>query len=152
GRAALQILLTQKQSDRTKVLEVLGRSNPDALPADALMELLREDGPEAPMAASLLGASRSNGAVDALLRYLSQPSGVARRQVLLALGKIGDRRTAETIAKDLFSDDPEIRAAAAEALGSTGGPAEVESLQALKGDYYREVRESAERALHKLGK
>ena len=55
------------------------------------------------------------------------------------------------MAKDLNHDSPEVRAAAAAAMAALGSSAHLEALDALKGDYYRRVRESAEHALSKLG-
>ena len=86
-------------------------------------------------------------AVPTLIKALDEPNSVARRDVLLALGAIGDAKAAEVVARDLFHDLPEIRAAAASALKKIGTPTQAESLDALKGDYFRTVREAAGAAL-----
>ena len=70
--------------------------------------------------------------------------------VLLALGKIGDPRASEAVARDLYHDSPDVRAAAAEALAAMGTATQVEPLDGLKGDYYRKVRDGAELALARL--
>jgi cellulose synthase operon protein C len=63
------------------------------------------------------------------------------------LGRIGNPRASEAVSKELYSDSPDVRAAAAEALARVGSTAQLEALTALKGDYYRRVRESAASAL-----
>jgi HEAT repeat protein len=68
----------------------------------------------------------------------------------MALGQIGEASAAEALGRDLYHDNAEVRAAAAEALSHIGGGAQVESLDALKGDYYRRVRETAEQAYGRI--
>ncbi|MDC0707648.1 HEAT repeat domain-containing protein [Stigmatella sp. ncwal1] len=85
------------------------------------------------------------------MKALEDPSGVARRELLLALGEIGDSRAAEAVARNLYHDQPEVRAAAATALQRIGTSAQAEALDALKSDYYRRVREAASAALAKGG-
>jgi HEAT repeat protein len=93
---------------------------------------------------------KAKDAVDVLLKSLDLPDNVARRDILVALGRIGDVRAAETLSKDLYNDSPDVRAAAAEALAVVGNGVQREALEALKGDYYRRVRESAQTALEHL--
>jgi len=123
-------------------------TTPAAVPA--LISLVNEGGPETPIAAALLGELKAKEAVAPLLHYLEDPAAVGRREVVLALGQIGDRSAADEVAKDLSHDSPEVRAAAAEALVTLGSARHQEALDALKGDYYRRVRESAERALARI--
>nr|WP_233583471.1 HEAT repeat domain-containing protein [Corallococcus sp. CA053C] len=82
-------------------------------------------------------------AVPTLLKALDDSNSVARRDVLLALGAIGDAKSAEVVGRDLYHDLPEIRAAAATALRKMNSGMEAEPLEALKGDYFREVRVAA---------
>nr|WP_309242965.1 HEAT repeat domain-containing protein [Hyalangium versicolor] len=89
--------------------------------------------------------------MDTLLKALEDPASVARREVLLALGEIGDTKAAEAVARDLYHDLPEVRVAAVTALKKIGTNAQAEALDALKSDYYRRVREAVSAALSKTG-
>jgi HEAT repeat protein len=153
GQAALMELLPKMGSEKLLVLDALTRGSgvPVASASAALQTVVREGGPEAALAAELLGRMQAKDAVPTLIKALDEPNSVARRDVLLALGAIGDAQAAEVVARDLFHDLPEIRAAAASALKKIGTPAQADSLAALKGDYFRSVRESAGAALTKDG-
>jgi HEAT repeat protein len=153
GQAALMELLPKMGSEKLLVLDALTRGPgvPAASASAALQTVVREGGPEAALAAELLGRMQAKDAVPTLIKALDEPNSVARRDVLLALGAIGDTQAAEVVARDLFHDLPEIRAAAASALKKIGTPAQAEVLDALKGDYFRTVRESAGAALARDG-
>nr|WP_233597441.1 MULTISPECIES: HEAT repeat domain-containing protein [Corallococcus] len=86
-----------------------------------------------------------------LLKALDDSNSVARRDVLLALGVMGDAKSAEVVGRDLYHDLPEIRAAAATALRKMNTGAQAEPLDALKGDYFREVRVAAGASMTKEG-
>ncbi|WP_043711323.1 HEAT repeat domain-containing protein [Corallococcus macrosporus] len=144
GQAALIELLPKMGSEKLLALDALTRGS--GVPASAsapLQAVVREGGPEAALAAALLGRLQAKDAVPTLVKALDEPNSVARRDVLLALGSIGDAQAAEAVAKDLFHDMPEIRAAAASSLRKLGGAAHADPLEALKGDYFRTVREAA---------
>ena len=96
--------------------------------------------------AGLVSVAAHPDAVPGLLELLDDPTAVARPEVLLALGRLRDARAVDVIARDLYSDRPEVRVAAATALGDIGGATDLEALDALKGDYYRRVREAVELA------
>ena len=66
----------------------------------------------------VLGRLDAPGAVEPLIVSLSDPHGEVRRQAVLSLGYLGDRRAREALIK-LASDDPagQVRAAAAYAVG-----------------------------------
>ena len=151
GQAPILSLLPKLTGDKVRLVEALRGSgtNPSAVPA--LIALVNEGGPEAAVAATLLGELKAKAAVGPLVRYLEDPSAIGRREAVLALGQIGDRSAADEVAKDLSHDSPEVRAAAAEAMATLGSASHQEALDALKGDYYRRVRESAEKALSRIG-
>nr|WP_249349107.1 HEAT repeat domain-containing protein [Corallococcus exiguus] len=86
-----------------------------------------------------------------MLKALDDSNSVARRDVLLALGVMGDAKSAEVVGRDLYHDLPEIRAAAATALRKMNTGAQAEPLDALKGDYFREVRVAAGASMTKEG-
>ncbi|WP_373371207.1 HEAT repeat domain-containing protein [Stigmatella ashevillensis] len=151
GQSALISLLPQFTSEKLVLLEALSRFGVPASASPALQEVVRGGGAEAVLAASILGKLQAKDAVDTLIKALEDPSGVARRELLLALGEIGDSRAAEAVARNLYHDQPEVRAAAATALQRIGTSAQAEALDALKSDYYRRVREAASAALAKGG-
>ncbi len=151
GQSALVALLPQFSNDKLILLDALSRTGAPASASAALQAVVREGGAEAVLAASLLGTIKAMDAVPTLMKALDEPTSVARRDILLALGKLGDKQAAEVVARDLYHDLPEIRAAAATALQTLGTPAQVEALDALKGDYYRRVREAAIAASAKTG-
>ena len=151
GQAVILEILPRLSSGRMALLDALERAGAEPAAIPVLIALVKKGGPEVGMAARLLGSLKARQAVEALLQYLDDPTAVARRDVLLALGKIGDSRAAEVVARDLHHDSPDVRSAAAEALATIGGAAQLEALDALKGDYYRHVRESAEAALARIG-
>ena len=92
----------------------------------------------------------AKSAVPVLLALLDDQEAVARRDVLHALGRLGDPRAADAIARDLYSDSAEVRSAAARALALLKVPTQVEAIDALKGDYDLRVRNSASAALDAL--
>ncbi|NMO22459.1 HEAT repeat domain-containing protein [Pyxidicoccus fallax] len=152
GQAALVEMMPKMGSEKLLALDALTRGSGVPVSASAALQaVVSEGGAEAALAASLLGRMGAKDAVPTLIKALDESNSVARRDVLLALGAIGDAQAAEAVARDLYHDLPEVRAAAASALRKIGTPAQAESLDALKGDYFRTVRESAGAALTKDG-
>ncbi|AGC45374.1 HEAT repeat-containing PBS lyase [Myxococcus stipitatus DSM 14675] len=152
GVAALVELLPKMGSEKLLVLDALTRST--AVPASAspvLQAVVKDGGPEAALAAVLLARIQAKDAVPTLIKALDETNTVARRDVLLALGTLGDAQAADVVSRDLFHDLPEIRAAAATALKRMGATTQTESLDALRSDYYRTVRDAAGAALAKGG-
>jgi HEAT repeat protein len=147
GQALLAELLPKMSGDRLPILDAIDRAGPDAGTVHALIGMLDEGGPEAPMAAQLLGRLKAQEAVAPLIHHLEDPSSVVRRPAIIALGRIGDPSASEVIARDLNHDIPDVRMAAVEALAALHANPRPDALDALKGDYYRRVRESAEAAL-----
>ncbi|WP_375744992.1 HEAT repeat domain-containing protein [Corallococcus interemptor] len=144
GQLALVESLPKMGSEKLVVLDALTRVGPPpASASEALQVVVKEGGAEAALAAQLLGRMGAKGAVPTLLKALDDSNSVARRDVLLALGAMGDAKSAEVVGRDLYHDLPEIRAAAATALRKMNTGAEAEPLDALKGDYFREVRVAA---------
>jgi HEAT repeat protein len=149
GRTALVEVLPQISGERLVLLDALLRSGAPASSVGVLRTLVSEGGPESVLAATLLGRMKAKEAVPTLVKALEDATSPGRRELLTALGELGDRGTAEVVARDLFNDLPEIRAAAAGALERVGTGAQADELDALKGDYYRRVREAAAKALAK---
>lgn len=136
--------------DRTRLIDPLRGL---ALPAEAapkLEQLAKEGGSEAGAAAQLLAEMNAKSAVPVLVSLLDDPESVARRDVIVALGRLGDPRAADSVAKDLYSDSAEVRTAAARALMLMKVPSQVEAIDALKGDYDLQVRNAATAAVDAL--
>lgn len=150
GQLVVLKAISELVGDRSRLVEPLKSVIPPADGAPALLQLVKEGGAEAGVAATLLSEMGSKAATPVLLALLDDPEAVARREVLLALGKLGDASAAESIARDLYSDSAEVRSAAARALALLKTPAQLEAIDALKGDYDRRVRESATAALDVL--
>jgi HEAT repeat protein len=129
--------------DRTPLMEALEGARLTPATAFKLAPWLSEGGAESVLAARALGRAVATDAIPLLTRGLEDPSSIARKDMLLALGKLGDPKSAQVIGLDLFHDNPDVRAAAAEALSQLGGPEQLEALTALKADYYRRVRDAA---------
>lgn len=151
GQTLLLDAIRQLNGDRSRLLEGL-RGEP--LPATAvpvLLPVVKEGGADAALAASLLGDIRSPDVVAPLMTLLDDQTMVGRRDVLIALGHLRDPRSAEVVGRDLYSDSADIRAAAAEALATIGVGTNAEALDALKGDYSFNVRETAQATITHLG-
>jgi HEAT repeat protein len=161
---ATQALAAQDEGQRILV-ERLESSNPDTLlhlealsrvklrvsPIQPLRNLISRGGAEAALAASILGNLGDPEAAQLLIARLETRGNDGRKEALLALSHVGNQKAADVVARDLYHDSADIRAAAAQTLAEIGGPAQLESLRALKGDYYRRVREAAELAISKIG-
>lgn len=150
GVARVLDVLPHLQRDRVRLLEILRDAPLPPTASKPLQQLVVEGGAEATLAAEMLGAMRATDSVETLIKTLDEPTTPARRAILLALGRIGDPKAADVAMKDLYSDSPDVRAAAAESLASLGTGAYIQPLDALRGDYYLRVRASAEAALAQL--
>jgi HEAT repeat protein len=148
GEPAVAVLLEglNRRSERAPIIRALGELK--ARPAVArLTALLSEGGLEAAEAAEALGRIGDPSAAAPLAEILKARATPVRREAILALGSLGERSVAEVVRQSIFSERPEIRAAAARCLGRLGvrDPA----LEALRFDYYAEVRRAAEEAFGK---
>jgi HEAT repeat protein len=147
GQAALLETLSQLTGDRSRLLDPLRDAKLGASAVPMLVQLVNEGDAEAGVAALMLGRIGSAQAVDPLMKALGDPTSVARREILLALGELKDPRAIEVVGKDLYSESPDVRAAAGEALQKLGVGKFQDALLALKVDYYLHVREAAMLAL-----
>lgn len=137
--------------DRVRLLEPLRDVNVGSQLAEPVIKLLADGGAETVIAAMLLARMKAKDAVDPLLKVLADPSAVGRREVLLALGSLGDAKAIPALTAHLYHDSADVRAAAAQALGAFPKAAPLDALDALKGDYYRKVRETASDTILRLG-
>jgi hypothetical protein len=83
--------------------------------------------------------------IDRLMQHLSNPDDKVRAEVAIQLGRLKARRASEPLERVLASDrSPEVRDAAARALGLIGLPASLPALeQAAQADADGTVRSSA---------
>jgi HEAT repeat protein len=114
-----------------------------------LEQIVKEGGGESGAAALLLGDVGDPQAVAPLAQALEDPVCVAQKELIAALGKLHSPQAADAAGKFLYSDSPDVRAAAASALAQLGPGTHAEALDGLKGDYYLRVREAATAALQK---
>jgi HEAT repeat protein len=149
GQSVLVELLPKISNEKLVLLDALTRTGAPASAVEALNTVVSEGGPESVLAATLLGRLKAKQAMPVLVKALEDPTSVGRRELLTALGEMGDGSVSEVVARDLYHDLPEIRAAAAAALSRTGTGDQAGALDALKSDYYRRVREAATFALSK---
>ena len=114
-----------------------------------LIELLREEELEEPMAESLrhIGAERAGF----LLPYLASDNALVRRTVARVLGDIGISDALQPLIGLLSDENGHVRSTAATALGRLGSPKAVGPLLALLEDEYENVQETAIQALAAIG-
>ncbi len=150
GQLVVLQAISELVGDRTRLIEPLRALVLPPAASPRLEQLAKEGGSEAGAAALMLGEMGAKSAVPVLLALLDDPEAIARRDVLHALGRLGDARAADAIARDLYSDSAEVRGAAARALAQLKVPAQLEAIDALKGDYDLQVRNAAAAALDVL--
>lgn len=150
GQAALLETAVQLLGDRSWVLDAFRGEPVSRRGAAALLKLLGEGGREAGEAALLLAEAQATEAVEPIVSMLKDPTVIARRELVVALGRLKDPRAADAIARELFSDSVDVREAAIEALTAVNGRNALEQLDALKGDYAQRVRTAADLAMKTL--
>ncbi|WP_242394454.1 HEAT repeat domain-containing protein, partial [Anaeromyxobacter oryzisoli] len=87
---------------------------------------------------------------DALVALLGAPGGAGHVEAIEALAQLAGPDAGHAIAAQLTSDRPEVRAAAARALGRIRHEEAAARLEALRSDYAARVRRAAIEALSKL--
>jgi HEAT repeat protein len=85
-----------------------------------------------------------------LAAALDRPDSTGRLELVEALAQIGGGSAASALARELTSDRPQVRAAAARALAVIRYEPASGRLEALRSDYYGQVRRAAVEALAKL--
>lgn len=143
GKAAIPILVealearTEQRAPLIEALVALGAGDEALAPIRALIQ---EGGADGLAALRALAALGDRASVPAIAAKLGDPALRERREVIEVLGALGDGSVRAALERELFSDRPEIRAAALRALGALKLAGEVPKIAALQGDYYREVR------------
>ena len=120
--------------------------SPEAVPALATLA----EGSAAAAAATALGRIGTQGATAALLTLLERPDPAGRPEALDALGGLAASEAGPLATSELTNDRPEVRAAAARALGRIHFEPAAGRLEALRADYDGQVRRAAVEALARL--
>ncbi|MFT3707765.1 MAG: HEAT repeat domain-containing protein [Archangium sp.] len=150
GQLVVLQAISELSGDRSRLVEPLRNATLSAEALPVLTQLAKEGGSEAGVAATLLGEVGAKSAVPVLVGILDDNESIARREALLALGRLQDPAAADAVARDLYSDTAEVRSAACRALMMMRASTQLEAIDALKGDYDRRVRDAATAALDVL--
>jgi HEAT repeat protein len=103
-------------------------------------------------AVQVLGRMKTARAVRPLVHILETSNDLwLRRDVLLALGEIGDEQVFNLLMRSLQLKEPELICAAARALQALGDPAAIQYLLPLLEDTSAEVVRTAEDVLYSFG-
>lgn len=133
--------------DCEAILRALGdTADPAAIPL--LAPLLA--GAHAPSAAASIGRVGTPAAAAALLAALRSPAPNGRREVVEALSSLEWPEAGESLSRELLSDRPTVRAAAARGVGRLRFEPAAGRLEALRADYDVDVRRAAREALARL--
>lgn len=120
--------------------------DPRALPLLAPML----SGAQAPAAAAAMGRLGAAAGSPLLIAALEAGLAAGRVEIIEALGQIGSPEAGDPLTRELTSDRPEVRSAAARALGRLRHEGASKRLEALRADYYADVRRGAVEALARL--
>ena len=149
-------LLIEQPADATRARDLVtrmvasgGAETAESVCARAAASLSEDDEACAGRAAELL-SWLGPIAVEPLLEALSR-SQRAPVPMIAALARLGDLRAGDALLRLLEDADPQVRAAAAQALGQIADPAGAQALAAACHDPDRDVRAAALDAIRRLG-
>jgi HEAT repeat protein len=148
--APLQAAFAARAGDPVEaeaIVAALGETR-DAGALALLVPLL--SGPLAQEAARSIGALGAPAGVAPLVAALQGDATTARLEAVEALGALGSTDAGEAVSRELLGDRPSVRAASARALGRLRYEGAAGRLEALRSDYYAEVRHAALDALARL--
>jgi HEAT repeat protein len=144
GPTAVPVLLaglTARESDRVSILQTLVALNA-VQAAEPIEKLLTAAGEEQEAAARALGTLGQPRSVKPLIELVKDPQSPALVAAATSLGQLKDPSAKEPLERLLFSDRPEVRAAALVALKLVS-PQPEPMAAVLQQDYYRDVRRAA---------
>ena len=101
-------------------------------------------------AAGALGRVGVPAAIGPLLSALDRPGPAGKVEIIDALAQLSAEQAAASFTRELSSERPQVRAAAARALATLKYEPASSRLEALRSDYYGRVRRAAVEALSKL--
>ena len=146
GKQAIPLLveaLQMRKEQRAPLMEALVALDAKSQALEPIRAIVSEGGADGLAALRALSAFGDRASVPAMVEKLGDPALRERREVIEALGRLGDDSVRDALEKELFSDRPEIRASALRALKALNLGASVPKIAALKGDYFAEVRQLA---------
>ena len=146
GERAIDLLveaLQMRREQRAPLMEALVALDAKSQALEPIRAIVSEGGADGLAALRALSAFGDRASVPAMVEKLGDPALRERREVIEALGRLGDDSVRDALEKELFSDRPEIRASALRALKALNLGASVPKIAALKGDYFAEVRQLA---------
>ncbi|MGI9431388.1 MAG: HEAT repeat domain-containing protein, partial [Myxococcota bacterium] len=124
----LRMALREKNPERRGHLQRILIALGDLLAPELLRALEAEDLGELRAAARLAGESQHPATVDRLEELLMHPDAPLRQEVAKALGRIGDARSTEALARALTCPLEGVPTSAAYCLGASGSGRAVEAL------------------------
>jgi HEAT repeat protein len=131
--------------------EALARSLADTGSPEAVAPLAAMlEGPRAAAAAAALSRLSVREGAKPLFHLLEKPGGLGRAEAVEGLAQLVGAEAGGALAGELTSDRPEVRVAAARALGRVRFEGAAARLEALRSDYYGQVRRAAVEALARL--
>jgi HEAT repeat protein len=136
-------------SERGDLLQELSQRPLPKAAVEKVLPVLSEGGAEATWVAGMAAEAKMAEAAPALQKLLSDQTQLGRREIMLSWSKIAGPEAKEMLVKELYSDSADIRVAAIRSLAIIEKGVSLEALDALKGDYFLEVREAASGALKK---
>lgn len=129
------------------VARALGQTGAqEAIPP--LVALLRGGAPGA--AATALAAIGVTEAAEPLVAHLADPAARGRAEALEALAQLASRSAGPAVELELLSERPDLRVAAARAIGRLRHEPASGRLEALRADYDGRVRRAATEAMARL--
>jgi HEAT repeat protein len=146
GKDTLLTALKRPSTERWEFVRVVGELKlREAAPR--LAELLPLGGSESVEAAVALGRLGDPTFARPLADQLKDRTHPARIDIIEALEALNDPGVVPSLLPELYNERPEVRAAAARALGKLDRAKAATTLEALRFDYYAEVRRAVEEAL-----
>ncbi len=147
---ALNSVLDDGEAEVKYIAAVALGETGDARAITALVQLLNDSSTKVRWGAELALKKAGSGVVPVLIDRLKDKDQDTRLRVTRILGEIGDKRAIEPLT-GLLSDDVEVRASAAQALGKMRAYQVVPALIPLIKDSEVNVRRSVVRALGEIG-
>jgi HEAT repeat protein len=146
--AALRTAAAAREDGEVSALVLALASSGDGSALRPLEALL--DGPHAGEAAAAIARIGGPEAGKALLQGLARGRPGGRIELVEGLAVVGPEGAGEAISAELLSDRPELRAAAARGLGRLRFEGAALRLEALRADYFADVRRASIEALARL--
>lgn len=144
------------REERSLLIRELPESQKVKIEEYALSRLYSSDRDTCAFYIYLLGELKSRRSVPSLKPFLKTSSGIIKRTVCSALGKIGDIRSEEGLIYALSDKRPQVREYAIKALEKIGSSACYDRLNTIaqdleERDYVRRAADNALKSIHDRG-